>query len=167
MTDCTAPTAVAPVAEPDWASRAARLAALLTERGDLHDDAWKAAVAGVPRHRLVPAAYRQDLVTGAWRPVDTSSDEGLDLVYSPETLVTALDDRDGHQLAVSSSTKPDLMVRMLEALDVHDGQKVLEIGTGTGYNAALVRHEAPLFPCGDERSPPLFCRSRIAKLRAV
>ncbi|MGH4015223.1 MAG: methyltransferase domain-containing protein [Pseudonocardiaceae bacterium] len=69
-----------------------------------------------------------------------TSPEGLDLVYSPTTLVTALTDRGTHQESVSSSTKPDLVVRMLEILDVHDGHKVLDIGTGTGYNAALLAH---------------------------
>lgn len=87
----------------------------------------------------MPAAYRQD-DTGMWQPVDVTSPSGLDLVYSPVTLVTALIDRGTHQEPVSSSTKPDLMLRMLEALDIHDEHKILEIGTGTGYNAALLSH---------------------------
>ena len=61
-------------------------------------------------------------------------------MYSPETLVTALEAVGDNRLAISSSTKPDLMVRMLEILDVHDWHRVLEIGTGSGYNAALLAH---------------------------
>lgn len=72
--------------------------------------------------------------------MDVTSPAGLDLVYSPVTLTTALADWGTHQVAVSSSTKPDLMLRMLETLDVQDGHRVLEIGTGSGYNAALLAH---------------------------
>ncbi|MGQ0717016.1 MAG: methyltransferase domain-containing protein [Pseudonocardiales bacterium] len=121
--------------DTDWIGYGAGLVAALTDSGDLHDPAWAAAIAATPRQVLVPTAYQQQ-PDGSWDEIDTSG-QGLGLVYSPTTLVTRID-ADGR--AVSSSTKPDLMVRMLETLDVRDGHRVLEIGTGTGYNAALLCH---------------------------
>ncbi|MDQ2707566.1 MAG: methyltransferase domain-containing protein [Actinomycetota bacterium] len=121
--------------DTDWAAHAAGLAAALTDSGDLHDPAWAAALAATPRHLLVPVAYQQQ-ADGSWAEFDTGGQD-LELAYSPTTLVTEIND-DG--AAISSSTKPDLMVRMLETLDVQDGHRVLEIGTGTGYNAALLTH---------------------------
>lgn len=117
----------------DWAASAAALARRLRDSGDLTDPAWAAAVAETPRHVLVPKAYQQG-GDGNWVEVDTC-ESGL--AYSTTTLVTALDEAGR---PVSSSTKPDLMVRMLEALELTQGQRVLEIGTGTGYNAALLAH---------------------------
>lgn len=129
--------------EVDWVEYARRLADTLRDSGNIHSLEWHAAVAAVPRHLLVPRAYEQG-DTGEWREFETATLPQR--VYSPETLVTALETVGGNISPISSSTKPDLMVRMLEILDVRDGNRVLEIGTGTGYNAALLAHRL-----GDDR----------------
>jgi protein-L-isoaspartate(D-aspartate) O-methyltransferase len=43
-------------------------------------------------------------------------------------------------VSVSSSSQPAMMAMMLEQLDLQPGHRVLEIGAGTGYNAALMGH---------------------------
>lgn len=55
--------------------------------------------------------------------------------YSDEALVTKAD-ADGRPL--SSSSQPAIMAVMLEQLALEPGLRVLEIGAGTGYNAALI-----------------------------
>jgi methyltransferase of ATP-grasp peptide maturase system len=131
-----------------WRALARRLADELDGDGDLRTPQWRDALLAVPRHEFVPRYYLPEpdarpLRWVAHEPRDTESTQRwLDLVYSPTTLITALADYvdRGVQVPVSSSTKPDLMIRMLEALEVADGMRVLEIGTGTGYNAALLAH---------------------------
>jgi protein-L-isoaspartate(D-aspartate) O-methyltransferase len=59
----------------------------------------------------------------------------LDLVYSGNAIVTRSDPVLG---ITSSSSEVAIMAPMLEALQLEGGERVLEIGAGTGYNAALL-----------------------------
>jgi len=63
------------------------------------------------------------------------SGESASAAYEDTAIVTK-SDADG--LPVSASTQPAMMAIMLEQLGLAAGQRVLEIGTGTGYNAALI-----------------------------
>jgi protein-L-isoaspartate(D-aspartate) O-methyltransferase len=58
-----------------------------------------------------------------------------ELAYE-DTAIVIRSDADG--LPVSASTRPALMAIMLEQLGLAAGHRVLEIGTGSGYNAALI-----------------------------
>ena len=73
------------------------------------------AFARVPRHYFLPGVP-------------------LDVAYTDDAIVT----HDEGGVPTSSSSQPSLMARMLDQLEIAPGQQVLEIGTGTGYNAALI-----------------------------
>lgn len=77
----------------------------------------EAAFRAVPRHLFLPEV-------------------ALDRVYSNDAILTK---RLNGQV-VSSSSQPSIMAIMLEQLDLKPGHRVLEIGAGTGYNAALMAH---------------------------
>ncbi len=68
----------------------------------------------------------------------------LEEVYSGRTVVTR---RGPDGAPTSSSSDLRVMAGMLEQLDVQPGHHVLEVGAGTGYNAALLRHL-----CGEDGS---------------
>ena len=74
------------------------------------------AFLSVPRHLFLPG-------------------EPLDKVYSDQSIVVR---RDAEGQWTSSSSQPAIMAIMLEQLDLKPGQRVLEIGAGTGFNAALI-----------------------------
>ncbi len=114
-----------------WRTLADALAEELTAAGKLHSPEWQAAVRAVPRHELVPTHFTMDPHTGQWHTHHTADD--LALVYSNTALFVLPG-------GLSSTSMPGLMTRMLETLDIHAGHRVLEIGAGTGYNAALLSH---------------------------
>jgi protein-L-isoaspartate(D-aspartate) O-methyltransferase len=58
----------------------------------------------------------------------------LEKAYSDQAILTQTIDG----VATSSSSCPSLMAHMLQRLRLAPGHRVLEIGTGTGYNAALI-----------------------------
>jgi protein-L-isoaspartate(D-aspartate) O-methyltransferase len=114
------------------------LAGSLLAGAALRSARWTRAFQTVPRHVFVPRIFVDRQHTGQYELLDGdepgSRQEWLEHVYADEPLVTQLDG--GTQ--VSSSSQPSLMAMMLEALAVTGTERVLEIGTGTGYNAALL-----------------------------
>ncbi len=104
------------VTVPDPAKLRAALADRIRNRGTFQSPQVEAAFRTVSRHLFLP---------------------GVDLrtAYAHQVVVTTRAD-DGS--ALSSASHPNLVAAMLEQLDVHPGQRVLEIGTATGINAALL-----------------------------
>lgn len=128
------------VTREQWRPHADALAATVAVAHRPRDEAWLRAVREVPRHMFVPWFYRQPR-GGEWERIGIDHPDWLRAVYEDAPLVTALlPDGAGHPHVVSSSSKPTLMIRMLDALDVGPGDRVLEVGTGTGYNAGLLSH---------------------------
>ena len=78
------------------------------------------AFLAVPRERFLPEVVER---------------QGLGAVYVDDAIVTRRDERG---MPLSSSSQPSIMAAMLEALAVEPGHRILEVGTGTGYNAALL-----------------------------
>ena len=110
--------------------------------GDRLPAQWRAAYAANPRHLFLP-----DRV---WKAVDEPIDQASDpqgwlaYAYGEDAVITQLHDGaqgSAHGYPISSScSMPAVVFTMLSHLDVHPGQRVLEIGTGTGWNAALLAH---------------------------
>jgi protein-L-isoaspartate(D-aspartate) O-methyltransferase len=94
----------------------ARLVDGLRATGRVLSPAVRAAFEVVPRHVFVPEMGQSD----AYR------DEAFVLKCGPDGI------------PLSSSSQPAMMAIMLEQLELRPGQRVLEIGTGSGYNAALM-----------------------------
>ena len=104
--------------EEDVQARRDALVEQLCSGGHIVSPLVEEAFRAVARHLFLPGE----------EPVD---------VYRDEAFVTK---RGSEGLPVSSSSQPAIMAVMLEQLGLQRGQRVLEIGAGTGYNAALIAH---------------------------
>jgi protein-L-isoaspartate(D-aspartate) O-methyltransferase len=105
-----------------------------------------AAFATVPRHLFVPEIG----------PAAASRDEALVIKCGPDGL------------PISSSSQPAMMAIMLDQLGLRPGHRVLEIGTGSGYNAAVM--SAVVGPDGEvvtiDIDPELVARAQASLLAA-
>ncbi|MCA9903235.1 MAG: methyltransferase domain-containing protein [Anaerolineae bacterium] len=105
----------------DEAGMTARQQAMVDDlkaRGLIQTEAVEAAFRSVPRHLFLP-------------------DVALERIYRDDAIVTHYN---AQRQPISSSSQPAIMAIMLEMLALEPGHRVLEIGAGTGYNAALMAH---------------------------
>ena len=96
-------------AADDFAERRRRLVEQLRAEG-IASEAVLKAISDVPRHRFVPAAQVGSAYDNRPLPI-------------------------GHGQTIS---QPFIVAYMTEAADISPGEKVLEIGTGSGYQAAVL-----------------------------
>jgi protein-L-isoaspartate(D-aspartate) O-methyltransferase len=121
-----------------WRSWAERLAAAVQAQPFPVAPAVLEALRQVPRHRLVPLLWDHEAGSRIWQPVrPAEGDERAwyERVYQDRPLVTRVD---AQGRTLSSSSQPSLVARMLTELAVEPGQRVLSIGTGSGYQTALL-----------------------------
>lgn len=140
------PTDLNPEEQELAQTRLRKLAEKLAADGVLRTPQWREVFLRTWRHPYVPSYYPK-LGAPCLICIDPQRrDEWLDAVYSDQTLITKVEHlshsrtlRPGtYPVFTSSSTLPSLVLTMLEALEVTGTCRVLEIGTGSGYNAALL-----------------------------
>jgi protein-L-isoaspartate(D-aspartate) O-methyltransferase len=109
-------TDTARAASPGPEQLRAALADEIRGHGVIRSPQVDAAFRAVPRHLFLPGA-------------------GLREAYAARVVVTR---RSADGTVLSSASHPSIVAAMLEQLDVRPGHRILEIGAGTGINAALL-----------------------------
>lgn len=106
------------VLDPTTEMRSRMVERLKDQRGAFRAGPVEDAFRAVPRHLFLPG-------------VD------LDKVYSGDVIPTKFDEQ---KRPISSSSEVSVMAAMAYQLELERGHRVLEIGAGTGYNAAILAH---------------------------
>lgn len=126
-----------------------RMADALTASGHLTDQEWRRSMHAVPRHLFIPERgyampndYRQGPPA---HPIDRAADPAgwWTAVYSDMSVITQRDEGAGDPasaegVASSSGSAPGVVFRFLELLGPAKDERILDIGTGTGWTAALL-----------------------------
>jgi protein-L-isoaspartate(D-aspartate) O-methyltransferase len=110
---------------------------------------WRELIAEVPREPFIPDTIWVDIGAAHSGSGFTALSKHehpqrwWELVTENEPVITQVDEGrtpadDIGWSPSSSCSKPSIVADMLDALDVHPGHSVLEIGTGTGWNTALL-----------------------------
>ncbi len=111
----------------------------LIRRGYVVTPAVEAAMRRVPREEFVPARLRPDAYVDSPLPI-------------------------GEGQTISA---PHMVAIMAEKLDLHPGHKVLEVGAGSGYHAAvvaeLVRPQGRVFTVERVESLALFAKANLSR----
>lgn len=89
----------------------------LRDSGALRRPEFEAAFRAMPRQHFLPDLQPEEVYADAAVPIKRSGDGQV----------------------ISSSSQPTMMLYMLEQLNLQPGDNVLEIGAGTGYNAAIMQ----------------------------
>ncbi|WP_330334365.1 methyltransferase [Streptomyces sp. NBC_00536] len=103
-------------------------------------DPWPAVLAATPRADFVPDRVWVRDGDGGHRLLERGVSAGawLAAVYSDQPLVTGFTTLGGARVPLSSASAPSTVVRLLEDAGLAADSRVLEIGTGTGFNTALL-----------------------------
>lgn len=96
----------------------ARLVDQIRQTGYARSPRVEEAMRTIPRHLFLPAA-------------------SIEQAYADEAVIT---NRNPDGSTLSCATMPTVMAMMLDQLDIRPGDRILEIGAGTGYNAALLAY---------------------------
>lgn len=129
----------------DVRERINALADELAQAGHLTDPAWRDAMHAAPRHLFVPdIAWATPYNADGYR-IDRSADPAawMAAAYSNHPIIIQISDGTvdvgaGEGEWTSSLSCPDVVASFLHLLNPHAGNRVLEVGTGSGWTAGLL-----------------------------
>jgi len=108
------------------------------KKGFLKNPEYERAFLSTPRHIFIPSIY--DVENEEWKRFEIDyfhlQEEILKKIYVDRPLVINVEGEN----VVSTSSQPTVMSMMIEEAKFKNGDKVFEVGTGSGYNASVIAH---------------------------